>query len=277
MRLDLRHIPAPPDLRPFVVGFVERRDEDRGEAALELPVHHSLVQFMLGADYEVAESLPGAVAETVPRAGLWGPASRTRVGRAEGPIHAFVVILTARGARAVSGVDLSQLVDRRLPLDAILSSREGSRTDRITTAATFEARAGLAVQWLRAVVARESSLPRAYGLADEIAEHRLRGPVSRLPRGADVSARGLHRLFTAQVGWPPKTWLRVVRLQRVLRAIHPLAWAGADEEDVRLEFTDDAHLARDFRDLTGISSAAYRRAKRQTGDPLLHTLLQSVT
>jgi|GEM_PF-2452618 len=274
MTLDLSYRPAPPHLRPFALGVIERRDEAQGEAALELPVHHTLLQFMLGADYRVADPTTAAAPETAPRAGLWGPAGRTRIGRADGRLHVFVVILTARGARAVSRACLAELVDRRLALDEVLPVSGRHWAGRIAAAADFETRSALALRWLEEAISAEPSPASACGLVDDIADHRLRGSVGALARRAGVGPRALHQRFVDQVGWPPKTWLRLARLQRVLRAIHPGAWGGADPGDVHLEFTDEAHLAHDFADLTGVSAAAYRRAKRETGDPLLHTLLR---
>ncbi len=227
---------------------------------------------MLDGDYSVTDPLTGATTP-VPRVALWGPASRTRIGRADGRLHVFVVILTARGARMLSGLKLADLVDRRLDI-AAMPPRSGDRwASRIASAPDFETRCDLAARWLAAVTPAETPAASIVGLVDEIAHHRLGGPVSRLSRREEIGARALHRRFVDQAGWPPKTWLRVTRLQRVLRTLHPRAWGGPATNDAYLEFTDEAHLARDFRDLTGISPAAYRRAKLESGDPLIHTLL----
>ncbi|MHB9758096.1 helix-turn-helix domain-containing protein [Streptomyces sp. BYX5S] len=64
-----------------------------------------------------------------------------------------------------------------------------------------------------------------------------------------LGARTLHRRSLAAFGYGPKTLARVLRLQRALaltRAAVPYAEAAA-----RAGYTDQAHLARDVRDLTG--------------------------
>ncbi len=271
--LSLRYQPAPPDVRPWAVGFVERRDAEPDGVALELPVHHALAQFMLDADYAMHDPHDAALSGIAPRAGLWGPASRTRVGQARGRLHVFVAILTARGARAVSGAPLAALVDRRLDLEAVGGASARRWGERLREAASFEARTALACRWLAEAAAGEPVTDDAGGLIDGIAEHRLRGPVAALSKLGGVGPRTLHERFTRQAGWPPKTWLRVTRLQRVLRTAHPAPWGQAGAEDARLEFTDEAHLARDFRDLTGLTLASWRRMKRSSGDPLVHTVL----
>ena len=68
-------------------------------------------------------------------------------------------------------------------------------------------------------------------------------------RDLGLSPRHLRRRFEAEVGYPPKTLVRVLRLQRFLAA----AGAGRTLADVAHEvgFTDHAHLTRDCRLLTG--------------------------
>lgn len=72
-----------------------------------------------------------------------------------------------------------------------------------------------------------------------------------------LGARTLHRRSLAAFGYGPKTLARVLRLQRALalvRADVPFAEAAA-----RAGYTDQAHLARDVRDLTGRTLSELRR------------------
>ena len=65
-----------------------------------------------------------------------------------------------------------------------------------------------------------------------------------------LSARQLHRRSLAAFGYGPKTLARVLRLQRALA----LARAGVPfaETAARAGFADQAHLARDVRELAGM-------------------------
>jgi AraC-like DNA-binding protein len=91
--------------------------------------------------------------------------------------------------------------------------------------------------------------------------------VALLSRGAAVSETCNHlgllpktfvRRFREQVGLTPKRFARVRRLQRIAAAVS--GSQDFDWSDLALEhgFTDQAHLIHDFRDLTGITPAAYR-------------------
>jgi AraC-like DNA-binding protein len=84
----------------------------------------------------------------------------------------------------------------------------------------------------------------------------LRDPARRIERLAGdlgLSQRQLHRRFLAAVGYGPKT------LQRVLRLRGFLATSAADVDSTLARaafdagYADQAHLARECRDLTGLT------------------------
>jgi AraC-like DNA-binding protein len=74
-------------------------------------------------------------------------------------------------------------------------------------------------------------------------------PVAATADALGVGARRLHRRSLAAFGYGPKTLARVLRLQRALA----LARAGTSlaETAVRSGYADQAHLARDVRELAG--------------------------
>jgi AraC-like DNA-binding protein len=66
------------------------------------------------------------------------------------------------------------------------------------------------------------------------------------------------RRFRKHIGLSPKRFARVRRLQRVLESINgpgPIDWCDVA---ARHGFADQAHFIHDFRDLTGLTPAAYR-------------------
>ena len=74
--------------------------------------------------------------------------------------------------------------------------------------------------------------------------------VAETADSAGLGARGLHRRSLAAFGYGPKTLARVLRLQRALalaRGGVPLAETAA-----RAGYADQAHLARDVRELAGV-------------------------
>lgn len=264
--------PVSPDLKPFVTTFVERRDVVALTGMRELPTPAPLIQVMLGGDFRFVRD---GEAEVAPRAGLWGPSSTAPQSRAEGPLHVFVAVLTPRGAALVGPDVEGGLADRRLSLEEVLSAPRRFPLDRFIQQSDIDRRVAVMQDWLRTLSAhRAEPVDPALAAIDAVTRHRLREPVADIARRCGLSERGLHKRCSRLVGLPPKRLLRIARLQRLLRTLHPSPWlGGADGEDARLEYADDSHLARDFADLTGLTPSAYRAAKIASGDRLLHTLI----
>jgi AraC-like DNA-binding protein len=83
-------------------------------------------------------------------------------------------------------------------------------------------------------------------------------PVSAVAESLGLLPKTFVRRFRKHVGLTPKGFSRLRRLQRVVRSISKAA--AVDWADFAAEhgYTDQAHLIHDFRELTGITPAAYR-------------------
>ncbi|WSQ61560.1 AraC family transcriptional regulator [Streptomyces sp. NBC_01217] len=81
--------------------------------------------------------------------------------------------------------------------------------------------------------------------------------VADTARTVGLGARQLHRRSLKAFGYGPKTLARVLRLQRALA----LARSGTPYAEAAVEAgcTDQAHLAREMRDLAGTTLTAYLR------------------
>ncbi|MGW3911264.1 helix-turn-helix domain-containing protein [Streptomyces sp. NPDC005070] len=150
-------------------------------------------------------------------------------------------------APAYLGVPASELRDRRVELTDLWPAAEVRRfTARIDTAADpVEALEEVAL--LRAAEA---------GPPDPLLRHVVAAleagrPVAETADRLGLGARQLHRRSLAAFGYGPKTLARVLRLQRALA----LARDGVPftETALRAGFADQAHLARDVRELAGVT------------------------
>ncbi|MGW8062574.1 helix-turn-helix domain-containing protein [Streptomyces ziwulingensis] len=149
-------------------------------------------------------------------------------------------------APALLGVPAHELRDRRVELTDLWPTARARRLAARVNAAPDPA-SGL----------EEAALSRAAetGPPDPL----LRRIVAALDAGRPVAAtadevgvgpRQLHRRSLAAFGYGPKTLARVLRLQRALALARdgtPLAETAA-----RAGYADQAHLARDARELTGL-------------------------
>jgi AraC-like DNA-binding protein len=148
-------------------------------------------------------------------------------------------------APALLGVPAYELLDRRVDLSELWPAAKVRRLTRGVQAATDPA---TALEELALYQAAEVDPPdpllrqvvRALDAGDQVA-----ATADRLGLGA----RQLHRRSLSAFGYGPKTLARILRLQRALA----LARAGVALADTaaRTGFADQAHLARDVRELAG--------------------------
>ena len=80
--------------------------------------------------------------------------------------------------------------------------------------------------------------------------------VEQLAQQANMSVRSIQRLFSQQIGLSPK-W--IIRKYRLHQALKDLEQQDCDILDVveRLDYTDQAHLIRDFKAMIGMTPGKY--------------------
>lgn len=98
------------------------------------------------------------------------------------------------------------------------------------------------------------------------------GSIASCAQAAGISARSLRRHFQEAVGLSPKRFARIQRMQHALRLADAAAlrreWAGWADVALAAGYADQAHMIRDFKDLTGLAPAslvAERRALAALG------------
>ncbi|MFF1627311.1 helix-turn-helix domain-containing protein [Streptomyces sp. NPDC058272] len=158
-------------------------------------------------------------------------------------------------APAVLGVPAHELRDRRVELaDLWPASRVRLLTGRVDGAADpMNALEEVALE--RARDARPPD-PLLRALVAALDSGR---PVAAIADELGLSARQLHRRALVAFGYGPKTLARVLRLQRALA----LARDGVSlaETAARARFADQAHLARDVKELAGMPARELLRLR----------------
>jgi AraC-like DNA-binding protein len=174
-----------------------------------------------------------------------GPDTRAHVPEGE-PAHWAGVRFFPGTAPTFLGVPAHELRDRRVDLSdlwpAAAVRRLRTRVDRSPDPVT-------ALEELALERAAQTPPP------DPLLRHLVAAldtgrPVAATADELGLGARQLHRRSLTAFGYGPKTLARVLRLQRALA----LARAGVPfaETAARSGFADQAHLARDVRELAGM-------------------------
>ncbi|MEE1731459.1 helix-turn-helix domain-containing protein [Streptomyces sp. BE282] len=154
-------------------------------------------------------------------------------------------------APVLLGVPAHELRDHRADLADLWPSATVRRlTDRIDEAS--DPAAALEHFTLDRIADTGPPDPRAVAVAEGLRRGRT---VAATAAEAGLGARQLHRRSLAAFGYGPKTLARILRLQRALELIRTgLPYA---EAACAAGCTDQAHLAREMRDLAGTTLGAY--------------------
>jgi AraC-like DNA-binding protein len=148
-------------------------------------------------------------------------------------------------APALLGVPAHELRDRRAELTELWPVARVRRLAGLVAAAP-DPMSGLAE-----IVRRRAA---DLGPADPLLHRIVRGlgagnPVGVVADELGLGARRLHRISLTSFGYGPKTLARILRMQRALELAHsgiPFAQTA-----YRAGYADQAHLARDIRELAG--------------------------
>lgn len=165
------------------------------------------------------------------------------------------------GAAAFFGGSARDFGDAHVSLSDLWGKEADSLYAQLVDAPRAEAKAGIL---FRAMVRRCRDY--AHHPAVELALERFarvphRVSVRSVAQEAEVSPKKLIRLFAEAVGMTPKTYLRVVRFQRVLERVHDAPRVDWMEEVERHGYYDQPHFIREFREFSGFTPTAYFRLR----------------
>ncbi|MFJ3231991.1 helix-turn-helix domain-containing protein [Streptomyces sp. NPDC086787] len=148
---------------------------------------------------------------------------------------------------ALLGVPACELRDRRVELADLWPAAEVRRL-----CARVDAAPDPAAALEQIALARAADVPAPDPLLDRLVTALEEGrPVAETADGLGLGARQLHRRSVAAFGYGPKTLARILRMRRALalaRAGLPFATTAA-----HAGYADQPHLARDVRQLTGMT------------------------
>ena len=162
---------------------------------------------------------------------------------------------THEGAAAFFDGPVSDLRNTHAPLSELAGRSSALLVERLSAASTPDARLGLLDAWLCHRMRQRTGPDRAIVWA----VHQLRRPRTRV---ADVAAhigrssRWFIDRFASDIGLTPKVFSRVQRFQSALRYAHGRASVNLADLAVSAGYFDQAHLAHEFKMLSGLSPSA---------------------
>lgn len=164
--------------------------------------------------------------------------------------YLFVEFLPG-GHRRLTGMHQPDLVDRRVPLalaapvlDSAILRLIGNASDVASLIAGLD---GLFLNCL----AENEDLPASLAGLNALPAYTVR----EIAAGTCYSQRQLERIFREGVGMSPKTYLRLLRINRSMRLLRP--GASLAETAQEAGYFDQSHFIRDFKAVCGVTPGAY--------------------
>jgi AraC-like DNA-binding protein len=263
-------IPAPA-LRPFIAGYAGYRQagvepaRHRGLPSPYLTVIFTLDDPLTLAAHPDPRQSPGSY-RTLAGGLHTAPALITHPGRQSG----IQLALSPLGARALLGLPAKELASIDVEGCAVFGPLANEIAERLQAAADWAARFAVLDRMLTSRLAAAPSGAAASGVSAEVSQawRRLlaaggRCAVSGLAAETGWGDRHLRDRFRDETGLTPKAAARVIRFDRARRLLQRRAAAAGmalpSLADLAADcgYYDQAHLAREFRDLAGCAPSAW--------------------
>lgn len=229
-------------------GFTTRRELPHGEGVLIVNLGDPIA--IIGGDG--AAITLGAGEAFV--AGVHLRAALSRSSGAQRGVHVFLPLATLR---RLLGVPMHELVDRVVPLDALLGPAAHQFGEALVEAATLEQRSALLEAALLARLANLTPLRAADRHALALVMHRPELDLMAVARTIGWSRKHLASRVQDTIGIGPRSFRRLLRFARVVEGagVRDRGRAGLAYD---CGYSDQSHMVREFREFAGVSPTAFR-------------------
>lgn len=256
--MDYRELTPAPRLRPYVRCYWTLSAPAVADAAPQRVLPDGCVEMVINIGDRFIRHSADGTRETQPCALLVGPTTRHMSIAPAGTIRLVGVRFAPGGALPFLSVPPSELRDVAPALEDVAPPFEPHLAERLAGAT-----AGTEGEILDRALARQ--LDRTRRLSDDRVRASVRAAFTapRPPRVDELLAlagfgvRQLERRFRDQVGYGPKTLCRLVRFQRVVRAVEPGTAVNWARLAAVTDYADQSHMAREFREFAGTTLSGY--------------------
>lgn len=187
-----------------------------------------------------------------------------------GNVRLFGIRFWPAGAAPFFSFPISDLAGRIEPLELVWGKSTCQLADMLWNAGTFATQKAAAEAFLLKAFLRPDPHERPLRASIEAIDQShgtLR--ISSLARTVGMSERALERAFARSVGTSPKTFSRILRFQRVLKAIEREPGVAIARIAHDLGYFDQPHLIRDFNRLAGMTPSQYSAANNRITEVFL--------
>lgn len=236
-----REFPPASELHAFVACTWVRMVRFAGETHVDAILPDGCADIMIYDDHPPCVAGPDAITRHV-------------------KLHNGLVITGIRlrpGAwRAVLGCRADTLVNGSCLLSDLVP--EGRRlAHRLMNAVSHSTRIAQLEEWVRAALTRATDRDRAVVAACRLLTEHSHIAIGDVAAQLGWNARMMHRQFTASCGYSPKHFQRIMRMQTLLRGVRTGRTSSLSSLAIAAGYSDQAHMTRDFRAITGFTPSAH--------------------
>ncbi|MFF7296368.1 helix-turn-helix transcriptional regulator [Streptomyces sp. NPDC090085] len=195
--------------------------------------------------------------------------TRATLGRHGGRLHGMEVTLAPWAAYTLLGVPMHEWAERIVDPAELVGRRVELLAEALACLPTWEARFRLLDDVLRSWWEEGPACsPRVVWAWREL--HRSGGavPIRRLAEQTGWGWRQFDSRFRREIGLTPKAVARIVRMHRALRLLS--AGRSAAETAMACRFSDQAHMSRELKRMTGFPPSRLLPARMPVAANPLH-------
>ena len=254
-------------LTPYVDRFEARVGVLGNRKLVELlPARHDcFLEFYFGDRIQVKNVHTGSIHES-PKVVLVGPHSERREDVTQtGTVRTFNVSFTPIGFRTLFGIPASSIANGAFEANLVVGVKTESLAASLADASVAQWR-GIAERFLQDLIPRhicENEQILVAKIARELQAQNGAIQIAKVAQRFNRTSRQIERLFNENIGLSPKTFSRIARFNHALRRFDERG--NLEQSSIALEtgYSDQSHMIREFRALTGETPANFRA--------LLHT------
>jgi AraC-like DNA-binding protein len=260
----------PPELSGLVRSYCDYSERTGGfTSRRELPHGEGVFIINLGAPIGITAADGESHRLTSGQGFIAGAHLGPAISSSGGTQAGIEIALPLTTLRRILGTPMASLMNRVVPLDAILGDSIAWMTRSLASADSAEDRIALLDTALIDRLRGTSALPPVIGYALKALANQADRDVADIAAEIGWSRKHLANRLRDAVGIGPRAWRRLIRFQRLAGAIpHGVSpnWAGLACDH---GYADQAHMIREFREFAGITPTAFLAKSLDDGGGLI--------
>jgi AraC-like DNA-binding protein len=264
-------VPAPQQLSDSIYGYSDYWERTGGfTTRRELPHAEGVLIVNLGTPTAITGGDGSILRLQAGEAFAAGAHLRPALSHSDGTQAGMHVFLPLATLRRLLGTPMDRLVDRVVPLEAVLGAEARDLGANLCEARDCDARVALLDAALARRLAATAPLAPQQRHALQLLRARPDRDISDIARDIGWSGKHLASRVKDAIGIGPRCFRRLLRFQKLTAMIGRYAgtpdWAGLALD---AGYCDQPHMVREFREFSGMTPGVYRARSLPDGGGLV--------